>query len=166
LKEILLIRHAKSSWKHPELEDIARPLNSRGKRDAPYMAEYIKNLGLKIDAIYTSPAVRASKTATNFKETHGLATGDFSIETDLYFGSEEDWMYLINSLPSKVKLPAFFSHNPTITYMANKFSNTYIENVPTCGIIRLLTRVESWNDVDYNNTHVLNTYFPKEIREQ
>ncbi len=163
MKQVLLIRHAKSSWDDPHLEDKMRPLNPRGKRDAPYMAAYIKSLGYNISHIYSSPAKRAHRTAEHFALEHQNI--DISIETDLYFGREEDWLFLINSLEESVSLPAYFSHNPTITYFSNQFSESLIDNVPTTGIVVLQSSAENWKDLHPDNTKVKNTYFPKLVRK-
>ncbi len=161
MKQLLLVRHAKSSWSNQGLRDVDRPLNERGKRDAPLMAKYCKNKGLHIDHILSSPAKRAYKTAKKFHKQFPNSILDK--ETDLYFGSMEDWLYIIQSLPETSNMPAFFSHNPTITYFANTFSGPTTDNVPTCGVVRLQSTADRWADIDYNNTEVLAFYFPKEV---
>lgn len=164
-RNFLLVRHAKSSWAFPELDDQDRPLNKRGKRDAPYMAAYCRRQGLIPDRILSSPAERAYRTAQFFHAEFQSEVVSFTKETDLYFGSESDWLYMINELPASVKFPAFFSHNPTITYFANKFTDEHLDNVPTCGVIHLISEAESWDEVDYQNTRMENYYFPKIVRK-
>ena len=164
MKQLILVRHAKSSWSEPGLSDIERPLNDRGKRDAPFMADYLQNKGLVPDRLISSPAVRAYTTAKHFRRTLGLEKTALSKETELYFGSESDWMYMINALDESVQFPAFFSHNPTITYFSNGFQNAAFENVPTCGVVHLSSTAETWKDLDQNNTTVIAHYFPKEVR--
>ena len=161
MKELLLIRHAKSSWTNPGLKDEERPLNKRGERDAPFMASFCKKLNINITHLYSSTAVRAYSTAEYFKKEFEVG---LEKETNLYFGDETDWMYLINNLEETVGLPAFFSHNPTITFFANSFEGNYIENVPTCGIVHLKSDAQKWLDVGVNNTRIKNTYFPKLVR--
>lgn len=164
MKNLLLVRHAKSSWSNPSLEDRERPLNNRGKRDAPFMAEHIRKEGHIIDAILSSPATRAYTTAEFFFKEFKSEVFDFRKESDLYFGSESDWMHLINSVEESYRFPAFFSHNPTITYFANKFIGVDFDNVPTCGVIHLTSTVDLWKDLHYDNTRVQNFYFPKLVR--
>lgn len=165
MKQLLFVRHAKSSWSNPNLEDIERPLNSRGKRDAPYMASYCRDMELIVDALISSPAVRAYTTASYFYNEFANENRCFDKETDLYFGSESDWLYLINELSEEYALPAFFSHNPTITYFTNLFSDENFDNIPTCGVIYLVSSAEKWKDLTYSNTSVKNFYFPKLVRE-
>ena len=161
-KSFIFVRHAKSSWDEPHLKDQDRPLNKRGKRDGPFMANYCNKMGLHIDKLISSPAKRAFRTAKFFSQEFQL---DVVKETDLYFGHESDWMYLINSLEETVNLPAFFSHNPTITYFSNKLGNTDLDNVPTCGVVHFESEADSWAKVGENNTKMVNFYFPKLVRQ-
>jgi len=165
VKQLLLIRHAKSSWSNPDLEDMDRPLNKRGLRDAPFMAAYCRSQELIVDAIFSSPANRAYTTASFFEKEFQNEIKCFDKETELYFGSETDWMHLINELDESYDLPAFFSHNPTITYFSNMFAKEPQANVVTCGVVHLVSSVDSWKDLDYSNTYVRNFYFPKLVRE-
>lgn len=164
MKHILLVRHAKSSWEFSELEDSKRPLNHRGLRDAPYMASFCRMQGLIPDVIISSPAVRAYTTAEFFQKEFSAEVKRFEKESDLYFGSESDWMHLINELDEEVVMPVFFSHNPTITYFSNSFTQKPIDNVPTCGVVYLKSKAEKWSTLHYDNTYVEDCYFPKQIR--
>ena len=166
MKELILVRHAKSSWSNPGLDDIDRPLNGRGKRDAPFMAKFIMDLGIPLSHIISSPANRAYTTASRFYDEFEKTGVSIEKDHDLYFGSESDWLHIINSLDSAVKCPAFFSHNPTITYFANSFTEDYIDNVPTCGIVHLVSSCEDWEQLHYDNTNVKALYFPKAIRNE
>lgn len=163
MKQLLLVRHAKSSWADPHLRDVERPLNKRGLRDAPRMAAHLKGLNIVPDVLITSPALRTRLTAGYFAEAFDIENDQVDIQQDLYFGSDSDWLHLINELDEKIYRPAFFSHNPTITYFANHFSRDYIENVPTCGVIYLQSEADYWSKVHYDNTIVLNCFFPKLI---
>lgn len=162
-KSFLFVRHAKSSWKDPSLADKDRPLNARGKRDGPFMASYCRAQGLIPDLLISSPAKRAHKTAKYFNEEFSPEKG-LVIESDLYFGSESDWEHLINTLDEQVRLPAFFSHNPTITFFANRLGSVTMDNVPTCGVVHLESSAELWSQVSDKNTRLVNYYFPKLIR--
>ena len=165
MKNVLLIRHAKSSWEDPHLSDVDRPLNKRGKRDGAFMPGFLRAKGLIPDTIISSHAKRAYNTATYFADEFSKEIKAIHKSTDLYFGSIEDWMYEINSLDESINFPAFFSHNPTITYMANKFADDYIDNLPTCGVVHLISTSESWDGFHFENTHVEGLYFPKLVRE-
>ena len=72
MKHLLLVRHAKSSWDNFSVKDFDRPLNERGKKDAPVMAKRLLKKDIMIDAFISSPAKRARKTAEAFvKEYKG-----------------------------------------------------------------------------------------------
>lgn len=66
MKTLLLIRHAKSSWDDAAVADVDRPLNDRGRRDAPAMAKRLIKAGISIDRFVSSPARRARQTAELF----------------------------------------------------------------------------------------------------
>ncbi len=164
MKELIIVRHAKSSWDHANLKDIDRPLNKRGHRDAPYMASFLRNQGIKPSHLISSPAVRAFRTAEYFYEE--FASEDLQIwkETDLYFGTEEDWLDIIQNLDPRIEIPVFFSHNPTLTHFVNRFTNNWIDNVPTCGVVHLQSSSEKWSDLFFDNTIIRDTFFPKEVK--
>ena len=165
MKQVLLVRHAKSSWTDLSLDDIDRPLNPRGLRDAPFMASYCRSKKLIPELIATSPARRATATARFFQKEFESELTDFLTESDLYFGGERDWLHLIESLDDAINFAAFFSHNPTITHLTNTFTSDFLDNVPTCGVVHLVSNIESWSEFSTSNTVLKNYYFPKLVRE-
>ena len=166
MKELFLIRHAKSSWSNPGLMDEERPLNNRGHRDAPFMASFLRSQSLIPSHLISSPAVRAFMTAEYFKEEFEAESIVLYKESDLYFGSEDEFLYIINSLDESVLRPAFFSHNPALTYFANRFTKNWFDNVPTCGIVHLVSAAESWEDLYFDNTILKNLFVPKKVRKE
>ena len=76
MKTLILVRHAKSDWGNPGLDDFDRPLNERGKKDAPVMAQRLRDKKVKIDAFIASPAKRAAKTAKFFAEAYNKKKDD------------------------------------------------------------------------------------------
>src|SRR5436190_18997490 len=98
MKIIILIRHAKSSWKFPELKDMDRPLNKRGLNDAPLMGKILKVLNLMPDLIISSPAVRASSTAKMIAQEVGFSENQIVTEEDLYLESKSKLLKEINKL--------------------------------------------------------------------
>src|SRR6185436_5308799 len=87
-KTLILVRHAKSSWDDLGLSDFDRPLNDRGKKDAPVMAERLANKKIKIDAFISSPAKRAARTARIFAKEFDKKKDDIIYKTELYLASE------------------------------------------------------------------------------
>ncbi len=162
MKTVYLVRHAKSSWDHPDLRDSERPLNERGLRDAPFMAKLLKSKGVKPDAILTSPAVRALTTATFFKIELGLEGEDLLIRYEIYESMPMTITDLIKLLPEDYNTVLIFGHNPTFTSVANRFSEDYISNIPTCGIVGIQAPVSHWQDFNEKNAKVTEYYYPKQ----
>ena len=133
LKTLFLVRHAKSSWKHPELEDSERPLNKRGTRDAPIMGQRLLARSLVPDLIVSSPAVRALTTAQLLAHEVGYSSPAIVVEDELYAASSQDVLAIVSGLDDRIQV----AHNPAITELANWFSDAPIENVPTCGILNV-----------------------------
>ncbi len=163
MKTVYLVRHAKSSWDHPDLRDIERPLNERGLRDAPLMAKLLQGKGVKPDAIISSPAVRALTTASFFKIELGLEGQDLLIRDEIYEAFPMLILKLIQLLPEDFKTVLIFGHNPTFTGVANMFSKSYISNIPTCGVVEIKAKVDHWPDFNEKNAEVTEYYYPKQF---
>ncbi|HOZ78164.1 MAG TPA: histidine phosphatase family protein [Ferruginibacter sp.] len=134
-KRLLVIRHAKSSWDIGTLNDFERPLNERGKRDAPEMAGRLKEKNVLIDAFVASPAKRAKKTAEYFIEVYGRSKEDIMYVSKLYHAPAEIFFEVAENLPEHFNTVAIFSHNPGITEFVNLLTNNLrLDNMPTCGI--------------------------------
>lgn len=137
MKRLYLIRHAKSSWTDPNLEDFDRPLNKRGKVDAPEMAGRLTRLEVKPDLIVASPARRARKTAIQMAKGTGYDKKAIRYYDDLYLGSLSYHLSLLTNLFSEVDILFLVGHNYTITELAEYLSGAIIENIPTCGVVAI-----------------------------
>lgn len=146
MKILLLVRHAKSDWGNPVLEDFERPLNERGKRDAPEMAKRLLNKKVSIDAIISSPAKRAAKTAKAFAEAYDLKKSRLLFNEDLYMAGSAAFTAAIEAADDKFESIAVFSHNPGITGFANELTNARIDNIPTCGVFAIKINTDTWKD--------------------
>ena len=163
MRTLYLVRHAKSSWSDPSLDDFDRPLNKRGKRDAPFMAKFLRGLGVPVDYILTSPANRARTTARHFKEEFELADDRFEEDKTLYHAYAEEVLRAVRQLDDAHQTALVFGHNPTFTDLANRFAKDYLPNVPTCGIVRLDSTADSWTDFSAANTQRRAFYYPKQF---
>ena len=135
MKTVILIRHAKSSWDDASMTDFERPLNDRGKKDAPEMAERLSKKKIAIDAFISSPAKRARKTAVIFAKAFGKDKEDVILIDKLYEAAGKDFYEVISQLPDSMNNIAVFSHNPGLTDFANSLTTDIrIDNVPTSGI--------------------------------
>lgn len=146
MKSILLVRHAKSSWDDLTLPDKERPLNERGKRDAPEIAGRLLNRKVKIDAFVSSPAKRALKTAKIFLEKYNADKKNLYIKEDLYPASVSAFYKVIETLDDKWDQVALFSHNPGITEFANRLGVARIDEMPTCSVFAVHSNAKTWKD--------------------
>lgn len=146
MKQLLLIRHAKSSWGDPSLNDFDRPLNDRGKNDAPVMAQRLLEKKIKIDAFISSPAKRASRTAKIFAKEYEKKKEEIIYKTELYLASDNVFYEVINNTDDDFDRIAVFSHNPGITDFANDLTEIRVDNIPTCGIFAVKADAKRWTD--------------------
>lgn len=146
MKTLILIRHAKSSWDEAGMSDSERPLNDRGKKDAPEMAKRLRKRGLKIDAMVSSHAERAFRTARIFSKAYDMKKDDIQVEKALYGALSSHFEEVVAGLKDKYNTVALFSHNPGITDYVNTLTNVRTDNMPTCGIFAVQAEVESWKD--------------------
>lgn len=162
MKTVYIIRHAKSSWSDSSLKDIERPLNKRGYRDAPFMANLLSGKGVKPDRLISSPANRAYTTATYFAEAFHISKPSIDIRKTIYEAYPEDILDLVEHLANEWQTVCIFGHNPTFTSFANLFTNNYIANVPTCGIVRIDADVERWEQFSVDTAKVTEFHYPKQ----
>lgn len=162
-KKVFFIRHAKSDWESGFIHDIERPLNERGTRDAPIMANRLKQKINSDILLISSPAKRALTTAYYFAETLGILKEKVLVKDTLYNTSLVDILECIRSTPEASTI-ALFGHNPELTILVN-LSKTMepISNIPTCGIVEISYNVASWKEVGLNNGEVLSFDYPKKI---
>jgi phosphohistidine phosphatase len=162
MKTVILVRHAKSSWDDHTVSDFERPLNDRGKQDAPEMAGRLQKKLKKIDAFISSPAKRAKKTATIFAKAYGLEKEDVVLKDELYLAAENTFFDVISKLPESMNTIALFSHNPGLTDFANVLTDEIrVDNVPTCGIFAV-TSESDWPSFRESQKKFLFFDYPKD----
>ena len=146
MKTLILVRHAKSDWGNPGLDDFDRPLNERGKKDAPVMAQRLLDKKIKIDVFIASPAKRAAKTAKIFAETFKQKKDDIIFKEKLYLAEPSAIFSVIADADNDFKTVAVFSHNYGITDFANQLTDARIDNIPTCGVFAIKIHSDTWSD--------------------
>ncbi len=161
-KTLLIVRHAKSSWDIGTLNDFERPLNDRGKKDAPMMAKRLLGKKVHIDAFVSSPAKRAKKTAELFSSTFGKTEDDVIFMSMLYHPQAEVFYDVVEQLDDQYSKVAIFSHNPGITEFVNTLIDSVkIDNMPTCGVFAVQAQVEKWKDFKKAKKDFLFFDYPK-----
>jgi phosphohistidine phosphatase len=161
MKQLILIRHAKSDWGNANLSDFDRPLNERGKRDAPVMAQRLVDKKITIDAFVASPAKRAAKTAKIFAEIFNRKKEDILFIEKLYLADPPVFFDVIASLSDKFNSVAVFSHNNGLTDFANLLTDLRIDNIPTCGIFAVSAQCNTWADFKNAPKEFLSFDYPK-----
>ncbi|SEK35695.1 SixA phosphatase family protein [Parapedobacter koreensis] len=135
-KHLFVIRHAKSDWSF-DVSDFDRPLNSRGFRNAPQMAERLANYAILPQHLISSPAKRAITTAQIFAEHLGVFVNDIQTDGRIYDALPDTLLEVVNELDDAYNSVALFGHNPGITSLVNYLANENIYNLPTCGIMHV-----------------------------
>ncbi len=148
MKSLLIIRHAKSSWSTADLSDFDRPLNDRGKRDAPAMAKLLVDRKIVIDTFVSSSAKRAKKTAQYFCEAYGKSKEELILKSELYHATTSVFYDVINNIHNDASVVAVFSHNPGITEFVNTLTSTTIDNMPTCSIFAIHIHTNDWSEFE------------------
>lgn len=161
MKTLILVRHAKSSWADEELSDQMRPLNKRGKRDAPVMGKRLAKRGIKPDLMLSSSAVRALATARVVAGALGYPEESIASLGQLYLALPGDILHVIHELDNQLDCVMLFGHNPGFTQLANWFSPTLISNVPTCGVIEVRFDIERWSLVGQGAPAYFRFDYPK-----
>ncbi len=162
MKTLYLIRHAKSSWKDFSIKDHDRPLNKRGKRDAPFMGKLLNKRSIFPDLIVSSTANRALTTAKIIAKEITYPIDKIRTISDIYEASIPDLERVLYGLDDSVDKVFLFGHNPSITYFANEFeTKEYIDNVPTCGIVHLEFPIDSWQKFMLGEGKVISLTIPK-----
>ena len=161
MKKLFIVRHAKSSWDFPELDDFDRPLNKRGKRNAPEMGQRLASRNVLPDLLITSPAKRAAATARRIAEEIHYPTEKIVKDGLLYHGSNINTLKLIQAVANDVHSLMIFGHNPGLTDLTNKLSGSDIYNIPTCGIAEIDFDIATWNELDFGKGELVFFDYPK-----
>lgn len=161
MKTLVIIRHAKSCWKDPQLDDFNRPLNGRGKRDIPVMAEKLVSKGLKPDGIVSSPAKRARKTARGMAKSMGFKKSLVRLDDRLYPGSIDQLMKVASGFPETWETAFLVGHNEAISELARCLTCSKEIQLPPLGIAATTFDVISWVALGSVPGQLLFVDFPK-----
>jgi phosphohistidine phosphatase len=162
MRLLTLVRHAKSSWDQPQLPDFERPLNERGRRDAPAMAQRTSKLVGRPDRIVTSPALRAITTARTFAQELGIDTNDLVVQPTIYEASVETLFKLARNFDEGDRHVMLFGHNPGFTDLAHELARCPFEELPTCAVVQIELGVKIWSELNYGVGKVLQYLYPKQ----
>jgi len=164
MKTIYLVRHAKSDWDDPSIRDFDRPLNKRGKNNAPAMGKLLKQQGIIPELVITSTAMRAKTTAELVTAEIGIKPDKMVYEKELYLASAQEIFLLIKETPPEYNSVMVVAHNPGITELLNRLTggNNFVANIPTCGVAELQFEGE-WNKLASGKCLLEKFLVPKEV---
>lgn len=160
-KELFILRHGKSSWDAPNMDDIDRELTTRGIHDSCTMSNRLKKTLKSVDLIISSHANRALHTATIFARELEFPVEKVKIASKLYETTENQLLTFVKEFPDDASRIIIVGHNPTFTSFANFFLSDKIENIPTTGIVGLSFNCASWKDISKANLQSNLFEFPK-----
>ncbi len=156
---LLLVRHAKSSWSNPSLSDFDRPLNKRGLSNAPLMGQRIKKYELGLETIITSSAERAKETSTLIAKEIEFKIQDIEFESDLYHASVEVFARILNK--QKNKTVAMVGHNPGIQDFSCWLSSEPKVNFPTAGVVHISFTLDNWTQISKDCGKLIRFEYPR-----
>ncbi len=161
MKQLLLVRHAKSSWEAP-LRDFDRPLTNKGIQDAHLVSAHIASQIPKKLLVWSSAAKRATETAVIFVQNISFPLESIVYKEDLYTFDEKTLEQIIKSCSDDFDNLMVFGHNEAITNFVNKFGNTFIDNVSTSGFVNIIFDQNSWKFIESGATQKV--IFPRDLK--
>jgi phosphohistidine phosphatase len=165
MKMIYFVRHAKSDWSIPGIDDFDRPLNQRGYSDAHRMGRFLKK-NISGDLLFvSSPAIRALSTALIFATEINFPLNNIQLAKDLYEAETDDYEYVIGELDNRINSVLIFGHNPTISEVVAKCSRTSATELPTCAVSILRFQTNEWSAIYAADGEIAEQHFPKALTE-
>ncbi|MGJ0455304.1 histidine phosphatase family protein [Aliarcobacter cryaerophilus] len=146
MKELILIRHAKSSWSNPLLEDFERPLNKRGAKNAPFMAKILKQKEVNPDLIISSPSKRTKDTLDFFIKEFDFKN-EIIFEESIYEAPFENILKVLKNIDDRYKTIFLFGHNPGLNDLVAFLLGSFKENIPTSGVLKINFDIKKWENL-------------------
>lgn len=160
--KLTLVRHAKSSWDDPIVDDFDRTLNSRGQADAPQMGERLRDAGFKPDCVVTSPAVRVLETAGIIMARLGIPLERMRQEPKIYEASLATLQSVIEKNPDACRHLMLVGHNPGLEALCNYIQPGSVMRLTTCNIVQFALTIDHWREFDIGCGKLLSHWTPKD----
>lgn len=161
MKTLYLLRHAKSSWEDIHLDDFDRPLNKRGRNNAPLMGNILAKNNHSIQLIISSPAKRALTTALLVAKELKYKSEKIIKDKRAYLARPSELLKIIQESPNDIDHLMLVSHNDGLTELANLLSPHPVENIPTAGIVSITFNCSSWKEISKTKAKFNFFDFPK-----
>lgn len=166
MKELYIMRHAKSAWDHPGLDDAQRPLLEKGKKRTKYIVDFLLEQNTHLDLIISSHAVRAHETAKIIANALHYPEGKIMISKNIYFGNPESYFNLFYDLPDDLNSIMMVGHNPGFTIFASNFLDEKTDDLPTSGIVCISFEMKSWDKIHTSPRKTKFMISPKILKER
>ncbi len=164
MKQLLLIRHAKSDWDHAGLSDHDRPLNDRGLRDCPRMARALAERGVVPGVVLSSTAVRARTTAEAITSGLGLDPAIIRLVPDLYLASDKVILKQIQGLDESKDTAFLFGHNPGMHETVNRLAaEGGVGDFPTLAVARFELDLDHWGQIEWESGRLMELIIPRDL---
>lgn len=163
MKTLYLLRHAKSSWKDPELQDYDRPLNGRGMETAPLVGRFIRKRKLRFDLLISSPATRARQTAALVKESAGLSA-ELLYDERIYEADAARLLEVITQAAESADALMLVGHNPGMEELLT-FLTGEEQHMPTAALACVALDVDKWGKARARTGRLEWLVRPKELAE-
>jgi len=169
MKELIIVRHAKSNWGDASVDDHERTLNGRGERDAPRMAELLAGKlsagDSGVDTIISSSAQRAKATAMIFVKGLNFPEADVQIKQSGYLASAHEWLRILTEVDETAQRVMIFGHNPGLEVLADQLlrPGESVGALPTCAVVRIRLDVEFWGAIGENDGRLIECLKPREV---
>jgi phosphohistidine phosphatase len=163
MKTLYLVRHAKSDWSDASLDDFDRPLNKRGRNNAPLMGRVLREKGVNPDLIVSSPALRAITTAQVLAREIGYAQEKIVTNQQIYEASVKTLTKVISKQSASKETLMLVGHNPGLTAFANHVSDFNADNVPTTGVVCIQFAMDDWKNLESTTGKLVFFHYPKEF---
>ncbi len=161
MKKLILVRHAKSSWKFNVI-DHERPLTDRGVNDSKLIAISLKRSQITPNLVLVSDATRTKQTAALVLSSLNINQDHIVFNHDLYDFEGQLLTKVIKQCDSKINTLMVFCHNHALTHFVNTYGSLKIDHVPTCGVVTINFNIERWSDI--NIGHTQSTLFPRDLK--
>jgi phosphohistidine phosphatase len=162
MKTIILVRHAQSSWSNPVLDDFERPLNKRGKKDALFMGQQLKEKQIVPDIVLSSSAKRARETAIAISKAIDYPKKKIILDDNMYHSDAMYLLELARNQDDENEMIMLFGHNPGFSNFADiLLKQNPVYNIPTTGIYCIRFDVDKWKQVQKGNGEAVFFDYPK-----
>lgn len=162
MKKLFIIRHAKSDWSNEKLDDYDRPLNQRGKKDAPLIGKILVKKKIVPDLIISSPAYRARKTSLKIASKVGYAD-EILFNEYIYEATLRTLLDIINFIEDEYDDVYLIGHNPGLN-MLGFYLVDFNDNLPTCGVLEIEFNCETWREATKKNARLISYEYPKKYK--